>query len=99
MVFAKADPRVSLLYEEHLCVPELHQFGDTVRTCEPRPRPPPCPAPVQSCLLHTRGETPMQRLRILVKLLAEHRRVVLIRAGVDPGLGAAWPGLAWPAWP
>lgn len=31
MVFAKADPRVSLLYEEHLCAKELHAFGDTVR--------------------------------------------------------------------
>jgi phosphoenolpyruvate carboxylase len=31
MVFAKADPRVSLLYEEHLCAPELHSFGDEVR--------------------------------------------------------------------
>ena len=31
MVFAKADPRVSLLYEEHLCDPELHSFGDEVR--------------------------------------------------------------------
>jgi phosphoenolpyruvate carboxylase len=31
MVFAKADPRVSLLYEEHLCEPELHSFGDEVR--------------------------------------------------------------------
>jgi phosphoenolpyruvate carboxylase len=31
MVFAKADPRVSLLYEEHLCEPELHTFGDSVR--------------------------------------------------------------------
>ncbi len=33
MVFAKADPRVSLLYEEHLCEPELHTFGDSVRRC------------------------------------------------------------------
>ncbi len=31
MVFAKADPRVSLLYEEHLCKPELKPFGDSVR--------------------------------------------------------------------
>lgn len=41
MVFAKADPRVSLLYEEHLCRPELHQFGNTVRTCALSLRHPP----------------------------------------------------------
>ena len=29
MVFDKADPRVSLLYQE--CAPELHSFGDEVR--------------------------------------------------------------------
>ena len=31
MVFAKADPRVSLLYEEHLVSKDLVPFGDTLR--------------------------------------------------------------------
>ena len=33
MVFAKADPRVSLLYEEHLVSKDLVPFGDTLRRC------------------------------------------------------------------
>ncbi len=81
MVFAKADPRVSLLYEEHLCVPELHQFGDILRTCEPRPPPIhhfsaprlcSCPPHVRGGLTEAQPATPMQRLRILVKGLAEY---------------------------
>ena len=36
MVFAKADPRVSLLYEEHLVSKELVPFGDNLRRCENR---------------------------------------------------------------
>ncbi len=31
MVFAKADPRVSLLYEEHLVSKDLVPFGDNLR--------------------------------------------------------------------
>lgn len=31
MVFAKADPRVSLLYEEYLVAKELVPFGDNLR--------------------------------------------------------------------
>ena len=33
MVFAKADPRVSLLYEEHLVSKDLVPFGDNLRRC------------------------------------------------------------------
>lgn len=41
MVFAKADPRVSLLYEEYLVDKELVPFGDNLRLCAPN-----------SCTLH-----------------------------------------------
>ena len=37
MVFAKADPRVSLLYEEYLVDKELVPFGDNLRLCAPNP--------------------------------------------------------------
>lgn len=33
MVFAKGDPRVSLLYEEYLVDKELVPFGDNLRKC------------------------------------------------------------------
>lgn len=37
MVFAKADPRVSLLYEEYLVDKELVPFGDNLRLCASNP--------------------------------------------------------------
>lgn len=33
MVFAKGDPRVSLLYEEYLVDKDLVPFGDNLRRC------------------------------------------------------------------
>lgn len=69
MVFAKADPRVSLLYEEHLCEPELHTFGDSVRRCGFLPA-----SPIET-LLSVWRPTSVLLVSTLLSLLSRLHRV------------------------